>query len=32
MIEFKPRRVDRNNTPILSDVEIHAFAHAVLED
>ena len=32
MIEFRPRRVDRNNTPILSDAEIDAFAHAVLED
>jgi len=32
MIEFKARRVDKSGTPILSDVEIDAFAHAVLED
>ena len=32
MIEFKARRTDRSGTPILSDVEIDAFAHAVLED
>ena len=32
MIEFKAKRVDKSGTPILSDVEIDAFAHAVLED
>jgi Zn-dependent peptidase ImmA (M78 family) len=32
MIEFKARRKDKSGTPILSDVEIDQFAHAVLED
>jgi len=32
MIEFKAKRVDKSGTPILSDIEIDAFAHDVLAD
>ncbi len=34
MVKFVPKRVDRrnNNTPIVSNNEIDAYAYAVLED